>query len=175
MLTPHPQIVEYNEAVQNPATAFRDPELRQGQVKVNALGLPVALSGGFALTYMMATPGRRLAVRCFHREIPRVQHKYAAIARAVGALKSPYFVGFDYLADGISIRGGWYPVVKMDWAEGDPLGVWLDRHAGDRRALERLRGQFAALAAFLEKHDIAHGDIQNGNVIISPQGLKLVD
>ena len=55
MLTPYPQIVEYNEAVQHPATAFRDPELRQGQVKVNALGLPVALSGGFALTYMMAT------------------------------------------------------------------------------------------------------------------------
>ena len=140
MLTPYPQIVEYNEAVQHPATAFRDPELRRGQVKVNALGLPVALSGGFALTYMMATGKRRLAVRCFHREVPRAQHRYAAVARAVTALKSPYFVGFDYLDDGIAIRGGWYPIVKMDWAEGEPLGVWLDRHAGDRRALERLRG-----------------------------------
>jgi predicted Ser/Thr protein kinase len=175
VLTPYPQIVEYNEAVQHPSTAFRDPELRQGQVKVNALGLPVALSGGFALTYMMATPGRPVAVRCFHREIPRAQHKYAAISRAVGALKSPYFVGFDYLADGIAIRGGWYPVVKMDWAEGDPLGIWLDRYAGDRRALGRLRSDFAALAGFLETHGIAHGDIQNGNVIISPNGLALVD
>ena len=174
MLTPYPQIIEYNEAVQNPGTAFRDPELRQGQVKVNALGLPVALSGGFALTYMMATPRRRLAVRCFHREIPRAQHKYAAIARAVSALKSPYFVGFDYLADGIAIRGGWYPVVKMDWVEGDPLGIWLDHNVGDRRALGRLRAEFVGLAAFLEKHGIAHGDIQNGNVIIAPKGLKLV-
>ena len=42
MLTPYPQIVEYNEAVQHPATAFRDPELRQGKVRVNALGLPAA-------------------------------------------------------------------------------------------------------------------------------------
>jgi hypothetical protein len=175
VLTPYPQIVEYNEAVQNPATAFRDPELRQGQVKLNALGLPVALSGGFALTYMMATQRRRLAVRCFHREIPKAQHKYAAIARTVGALKSPYFVHFDYLADGIAIRGGWYPVVRMDWAEGDPLGIWLDRNAGDRRALEKLRAEFASLAAFLEKHGIAHGDIQNGNVIISRKGLQLVD
>ena len=158
MLTPYPQIIEYNEAVQHPATAFQDPELRQGQVKVNALGLPVALSGGFALTYMLATRKRRLAVRCFHREIPRAQQKYAAIARAVGALKSPYFVGFDYLADGIVIRGGRYPVVKMDWAEGDPLGIWLDRNAADRRALEWLRGEFTALAAFLEKQGIAHGD-----------------
>ena len=38
-----------------------------------------------------------------------------------------------------------------------------------------MRGEFAALAAFLEQHGIAHGDIQNGNVIISPKGLKLVD
>ena len=175
MLTPYPQIVEYNEAVQHPATAFRDPELRRGKVKVNALGLPIALSGGFALTYMMATPRRRLAVRCFHRDIPRAQHKYAAIARAVGALKSSYFVGFEYLPDGIAIRGGFYPVLKMDWVEGDPLGIWLDRNSGNPRALAKLRGAFAALAGFLEQHGIAHGDIQNGNVIISPTGLKLVD
>jgi hypothetical protein len=175
MLTPYPQIVEYNEAVQNAATAFRDPELRQGRVKVNALGLPVALSGGFALTYMMATPRRTLAVRCFHREIPAAQQKYAALAVAVKTLNSPYFVGFDYLADGIRIRGGWYPIVRMDWAEGDPLGIWLDRNSGNRQALEKLRDEFAALAVFLEVHQIAHGDIQNGNVIVSQAGLKLVD
>jgi hypothetical protein len=175
VLTPYPQIVEYNEAVQNPATTFRDPELQRGRVKVNALGLPVALSGGFALTYMMATPRRNLAVRCFHREIPAAQQKYAALTTALTALRSAYFVGFDYLPDGIRIRGGWYPVVRMDWAEGDPLGMWLDRNSGNRKALEGLREQFAALAVFLERHEIAHGDIQNGNVIVSPTGLRLVD
>lgn len=175
MLTPYPQIVEYNEAVQHPATAFRDPELRQGRVEVNRLGLPVALSGGFALTYVMTTPRRKLAVRCFHRAIPAAEHKYKAIARAVSRLRSPHFVGFEFLPDGIGIRGGHYPVVKMDWAEGDPLGIWLDRNAGDRRALEKLREEFAVLAAFLERHGIAHGDIQNGNVIVSASGLKLVD
>src|SRR5437870_7716277 len=102
---PYPEIVEYNEAVQHPATAFCDPELRQGHVKLNALGLPVVLSGGFALTYMMAAPRRRLAVRCFHREVPAVQQKYAAIARVMQPLNSRYFVGFDYLADGIRIDG----------------------------------------------------------------------
>ena len=63
----------------------------------------------------------------------------------------------------------------MDWAEGDPLGMWLDRNSGNRKALEGLREQFAALAVFLERHEIAHGDIQNGNVIVSPTGLRLVD
>jgi hypothetical protein len=175
VLTPYPQIVEYHEAVQHPATAFRDPELRQGRVETNALGLPVALSGGFALTYPMTTPRRNVALRCFHRDITAGEHKYAAIARALKALNSAYFVRFQYLADGIRIRGGFYPILKMDWAEGDPLGMWLDRHADDRHAVARLRGAFVALAASLEASGVAHGDIQNGNVIVARGGLKLVD
>jgi hypothetical protein len=175
MLTPYPQIVEYNEAVQHPASAFRDPELRRGTIKLNALGLPVALSGAFALTYAMTTGRRALAVRCFHRQIPALEHKYAAIARVVKALHSPYFVDFDYLPDGIRIRGGYYPVVKMEWAEGEPFGVWLDRNCRDPRALAGMREAFARLAAHLEKHGIAHGDIQNGNVIVSRAGLRVVD
>src|SRR5215469_12457147 len=65
-VTPYPQIVEYNEVIQHPATAFVDPELQQGRVKENTLGLPIVLSGGFALTYTITTPQRQLAVRCFH-------------------------------------------------------------------------------------------------------------
>src|SRR5438477_1947198 len=131
----YPESVEYNEAVQNPAHAFRDPELRRGHIEVNKLGLPVALSGGFALTYMMRSGRRKLAVRCFLREIPAVQQKYAAIAGAFRALKSRYFVEFEYLADGIVLHGARHPVIKMDWAEGDTLGVWLERNHGKRRAL----------------------------------------
>ncbi len=171
----YPEIVEYNEAVQNPAHVFRDPELRRGRIEVNNLGLPVVLSGGFALTYMMRDGNRKLAVRCFLREIPAVQQKYTAIARAVRALNSGYFVDFEYLDDCIVLGGGSYPVVKMDWAEGETLGIWLDLHHDDRRQLPRLREAFAALAAYLEQHGIAHGDIQNGNVIVAPDGLKLVD
>jgi hypothetical protein len=171
----YPEIVEYHEAVQNPASAFRDPELRQGRIEVNALGLPVALSGGFALTYMMRAARRKLAVRCFLRDIPSVQQKYAAIGKALRGLKSRYFVDFEYLDGGVVLHGVSYPVVKMDWAEGETLGVWLERNVGSRRALRRGREAFTALAAWLERRGIGHGDIQTGNVIVSPAGLQLVD
>ena len=36
---------------------------------------------------------------------------------------SPYFVKFDFQAQGIHIRGRRFPVVKMDWVEGETLGV----------------------------------------------------
>jgi len=171
----YPQIVEYNEVIQHPATAFLDPELQKGRVKENALGLPVVLSGGFALTYMIRTPQRQVAVRCFHRQIPAVDQKYAAISQKMEALRSKYFVGFNYLKQGIKVQKGVYPIVKMAWVEGDPLGIWLDKNSGDSASVEKARREFTALAGFLQQQGIAHGDIQNGNVMISPTGITLID
>jgi hypothetical protein len=76
-------MVEYNEAVQHPAQAFVDPELRRGSVSENNLGLPLVLSGGFVITYTINTPQKKWAVRCFHREIPAIQQKYSAISKKV--------------------------------------------------------------------------------------------
>jgi hypothetical protein len=171
----YPQIIDYNEAVQHPETVFIDPELRQARIKENALGLPMVLSGGFALTYMLLGISRRIAVRCFHRQIPAVEQKYAAISRSLRGLNSPYFVDFEFLGQGIRVRRQVYPVVKMDWAEGDILGLWLDRNHANAAELLRVRGEFAALAQFLEEQGISHGDIQNGNLVVSPRGIKLVD
>jgi hypothetical protein len=174
-MEPYPQIVDYNEAVQHPETAFLDPELQQAQIKENALGLPMVLSGGFALTYMLVGPHRKIAVRCFHRHIPAVEQKYSAISQSFRRLGSPYFVGFEFLGQGVRVRRQVFPVVKMDWADGDILGLWLERNHADPAALSRARREFAALAQYLEDQGISHGDIQNGNLIVSPQGIKLVD
>jgi hypothetical protein len=37
---PWPLSQDYNEAIQNPAQCFADPELRQGEAETNTLGLP---------------------------------------------------------------------------------------------------------------------------------------
>jgi hypothetical protein len=63
----------------------------------------------------------------------------------------------------------------MDWVEGDTLGIWLDKHYNDPRALQKARGDFAAIARFLEQKGIAHGDIQNGNVMVANGEIKLID
>lgn len=172
---PYPQIVELIEAIQHPETAFLDPELKQGRVRENNLGLPLALSGGFALTYMLSTPRRRMAVRCFHREVPSAEKRYAVIAQKVKALHSGYFVDFDYQARGIKVRSEIFPIVKMDWVDGDTLGVFLDKSATNASQVRTLRSEFQALANYLEREGIAHGDIQNGNVIVANNRLKLID
>lgn len=173
---PYPQIVDYNEAVQNPRTAFRDPELQSGQIKENNLGLPLALSGGFALTYtLMSSSGKKLAIRCFHRQTPSAEARYAAITKCLKAAPNGYFVDFAFQPQGIHVKQNLYPIVRMDWVEGDTLGEFIERYARDASAINRLRENFRQLSAYLEKAGIAHGDIQNGNVMASTGKLRLID
>jgi hypothetical protein len=171
----YPQIIEYNEAVQDPPNSFLDPELKVGKVAETPLGLPLALSGGFALTYIVSSALRKFAVRCFHRAVPEAQNRYAAISAKLRGLASPYFVNFDFQSQGIRVRGKPYPIVKMDWAEGDTLGIHLDRTALNASAIATLRRAFSDLAAFLERNGIAHGDIQNENVVVANGVLRLID
>src|SRR6266576_3990839 len=171
----YPQITEYHEAVQHPAQAFIDPDLKQGAVAENNLGLPLVMSGGFALTYAVTTPRRKCAVRCFHREIPAIQQKYDAISKKLRSLTNGCFVYFDFQQSGINVRQQTFPIVRMDWVEGDTLGVWLDKHFDDPRALAKARGDFAAIARLLEREGIAHGDLQNGNVMVTNGDIKLID
>jgi hypothetical protein len=172
---PYPQITDYQEAVQHPQVAFVDPELKQGTVAENNLGLPLVMSGGFALTYAVTTARRKCAVRCFHREIPAIQQKYDAIAKKLRAVPNGYFVGFDFQQSGIRVRQATFPIVRMDWVEGDTMGIWLDRHIDDPRGLEKARMEFLSIARFLAQKGIAHGDIQNGNVMVENGSVKLID
>src|SRR5215471_780656 len=171
----YPQITEYHEAVQHPLQAFIDPELKQGTVAENNLGLPLVMSGGFALTYAVTTPSKKCAVRCFHREIPSIQQKYDSISKKLRSLTNGFFVDFDFQQSGISVRQQVFPIVRMDWVGGDTLGVWLNKHFDDPRALEKACTDFASIARLLERDGIAHGDIQNGNVMVTNGHIKLID
>lgn len=171
----YPQIIDYNDALQTPSQVFADDVLKQGRVETSNLGLPLARSGGFALTYRLDTAAGRFAVRCFHREVLEIEQRYAAISSALSTLKSPYFVGFEFQRAGILIRGSRYPIVKMDWVTGNTLGMLLDRQANQRDTLANLRSQFRTLAKFLDDAGLAHGDLQNENIIIDGGKLRLID
>jgi hypothetical protein len=90
-------------------------------------------------------------------------------------LGNGFFVTFDFQKPGIKIRQDAFPIVRMDWVEGDPLGVWLEKHFDNPPALQKARAEFFKIASFLEREGIAHGDIQNGNVMMSQGGIKLID
>ncbi|MEX3930382.1 serine/threonine protein kinase [Paraburkholderia phymatum] len=173
----YPSLEQYNNAFNDHSIWLTDPELKAGSVATTGMGLPLAISGGFALTYTVTAGSRKYAVRCFHRESKALERRYTAISQRLSALRSPYFLDFKFQSKGIRIDGGQYPIVKMAWAKGETLGEFLEDNHGSPQALAALASSLVALSAFLEKERIAHGDIQTGNLMVSGggAGIQLID
>ncbi len=171
-----PPASDYQDAIQNPATCFHDPELKTGRVAVNKLGLPRVASGNFASVYEMLNGTHRWAVRCFLRQGEDQQNRYALLSLYLSRLAVPGLVEFSYLQEGIRARGKWFPVVKMEWVEGETLTTYVQKNLFKPDRLRNLALQWRGLIARLRQHKIAHADLQHGNVLVSPQEqLRLVD
>jgi hypothetical protein len=174
---------DYNEAVQNPASAFADPELRQSEAVVNALGLPLPRSGNFADVYEMRSTAstRKWAVKCFTREVRGLRERYREISAYLRQVNLPFMVDFHYLDQGVRIRGQWFPALKMDWVEGFTLNEFVKTRLHKPHTLEVLARIWVRLARRLREANLTHCDLQHGNVLLVPGskanslGVKLID
>ncbi len=174
---PFPSIEEYTDTLRLPlGKVLSDPLLAYGEIVQGSTGQPVVSSGNFALTYQVTSGGRRYALRCFHRESDALLLRYKAIVKKLRSIRSPHFVYFDFQSLGIRTESGSYPIVRMDWADGDTLARFVATHRNDPEVLQQLRTSLRALAAHLLEHGIAHGDVQPGNVIVrNAHALRLID
>ena len=173
----YPSLEQYNNAFQAHQKLLEDRELQRGTVAKTGMGTPLAISGGFALTYTIKTGPKKYAVRCFHRESKALERRYQAIARRLARLRSPYFLDFQFQPKGIRVEGTAYPIVKMAWAQGVTLGEFLENNHGQKGALANLPGSLLTLSKFLETERVAHGDIQTGNMMVSGMSgaIQLID
>ncbi|OAI41688.1 hypothetical protein AYO40_02525 [Planctomycetaceae bacterium SCGC AG-212-D15] len=178
---PWPLSQDYNEAIQNPASSFADPELRQGEAATNALGIPMPRSGNFADVYEVTTPRGKWAVKCFTRQIPGLRERYREISAYLKQTPLPFMVDFTYLEQGIRVRGDWYPVLKMQWVEGFTLNQFVKDNVEKPTILDIIGQIWVKLAARLREAKMAHCDLQHGNVLLVPGSkagslaVKLVD
>jgi hypothetical protein len=167
---------DYQEAIQNPSRCFSDPALKAGAPALNALGLPLPVTGGFCSVYQVSSGKSRWAVRCFLHNIRDLRDRYAKISGFLRWRKLKQMVGFDYVPEGIRVRGSWHPVLKMEWVDGDTLNAWVGKHVEDAKALRRLDERWAELMEALERAQIGHCDLQHGNVLVDGSGhLRLID
>lgn len=174
-----PQSAEYDEAIQNSRSAFIDAELRNatndGPVFMGVPGGPVA-SGNFAIVYRFRTGTRRIAIKCFTREKTDQQTRYELIHEHLAAQKLPWTIDFNFIKEGIRVKGKTYPIVKMEWIENaKTLLSHINDAVSARQPLDSVCDQFYRMTADLRKHSIAHGDLQHANLIISDGKLLLID
>ncbi len=172
---PWPTPQDYNEAIQNPATCFADEGLRRGEVESNALGLPRSITGAFASVYRVTENNRSWAVRCFLKFRPDQQERYEKVSQYVMFDELEYTVHFEYLSKGIRVRGEWFPMLKMEWVEGETLDQYLESNVRNRSQVKSLLGKFDQMMAELRAAGIAHGDLQHGNIMVVNGDLRLVD
>src|SRR5213594_2600222 len=176
-----PDLTEYHEAVQHPPKAFADPGLKAVTLELDRFGMPKPATGGNAVVYKANEPGGLLtfkktwAIRCFLRPISDHAERYDAISKHLRKVRLPYDVNFQFLKQGIHIRSNWFPIVKMQWAKGDLLHSHIEKHLRYPASLAALRAKWAILVRHLEAAQVAHGDLQQGNILVRGGSIQLVD
>src|SRR2546427_5488578 len=170
-----PSGTDYAQSVMKPTIAFRDNELKATKPELDPLGLPKPRSGSFAVAFKMQST-RDYAVKCFTKEAHDRQERYAAISDFLQKANLKYTVGFVYLPGGVLATGKWWPLLKMDWVQGDTLGSYVQKNVNNPQALLSLAGRWVEMTQALAASGMAHGDLQHGNVMVMPDGqLKLID
>jgi hypothetical protein len=160
--------------------AFRDPVLKASTVEMDAQQMPRVRSGAFAVVYKITLPdGRSQAVRLFLKDGDDRRERYALIHEHLARSPLPCLVTFTYADDAFRAADGKrYPMMTMDWVEGETLFDWLHDRAtrGDARAIANVAAKWRELIGSLRRANIAHGDLQHANVMVTNAGeLKLVD
>ena len=176
-----PDLTEYHEAVQHPQKAFSDPGLKAVTLELDRFGMPKPATGANAVVYKGTQPGGFLsfgktwAIRCFLRPISDHAERYEAISKHLHRVRLPYDVNFRFLKQGIQIRSNWFPIVKMQWAKGDLLHSYVEKYLGYPYLLADLRRKWVTLVRHLEAAQVAHGDLQHGNILVRGGSIHLVD
>ena len=171
-----PPPTDFSDAVQNPQHCFEAQDLAQGATAVNNKGIPMSWSGNFACVFKVETPGGDVAVRCFTKQVNDQQDRYGHLSAFLKIVKPDFLVGFEYVERGIKVKGEWYPIVRMDWVEGDPLDRFVKDHIGTPDIFMELADRWLEVNHTLRILGIAHNDLQHGNVMVQEQGaLRLVD
>jgi serine/threonine protein kinase len=175
-----PGIAEFSSAIQSPQRCFADPELSSGELAVydrgGRAGMPIVSAGNFAAVYRVSNQNRRFAVRCFTRAVNDQHQRYGELDTFLRATLPPAFVEFEYVDRGIMVAGDWYPIVKMEWVDGEPMNKFVQNNLNTPNSLQVLAARWRGLVSALRSLNIAHNDLQHGNVMVQQdRSLRLVD
>lgn len=170
-----PTPADFQEAIQAPHLVFTDPDLKAARPELGPLGLPRPRAGGFAVVFRMQSGRQSWAVKCFTREFEDQQRRYSAVAKALGAASLGFIANFQFLPHGMLVRGRTYPILKMEWFDGEDFKAYIQRHLRDAAALDKLASQFLDMTLALRNAAIAHGDLQDRNILVVRDCIRLID
>ena len=145
-------------------------------------GEPYRSSGAFAVVFKMKDEqtGKCYALKCFTEEQDGRAEAYRQIAEELEFVNSPYITYVKYLEKELFVDSNCeddeFPVLLMDWIEGETMETYIADHYMDNYAMSMLCYRFCKMAAWLRSQPFAHGDIKPDNIMVRSDGtLTLVD
>ena len=145
-------------------------------------GEPYRSSGAFAVVFKMKDEqtGKCYALKCFTEEQEGRAEAYRKIAEELEFVDSPYITSVKYLEKELFVDSNCedeeFPVLLMDWIEGETMETYIAANYTDTHAMSMLCYRFCKMAAWLRSQSFAHGDIKPDNIMVRPDGtLTLVD
>lgn len=193
----YPLLSEYIEAIRSAEDNFAT--LTNLAPVLDDSGDPIMSSGNFAVVFKMKDKltGKLYAVKCFLKEQEGREDDYTLISEELSKVNSSYFISAKYLRNELFVDTAQseksdFPVLLMDWVEGQTLSSFLASLYNRIRisdefwteeeryvALYELRClpiNFLRMASWLIKQPFAHGDLKPDNIIIKSDGtFVLVD
>ena len=121
----------------------------------------------------------KIALRFWTANVEDAQKRYQIIDTYLKKKKLPYFVGFNFHVDELRWNNEKYPFISMEWVEGYTLGKYIEKNINKSSKILQVADSFLDMVKELHQHDIAHGDLQDGNILVIENGndivLKLID
>lgn len=173
----YPSRTDIVTAMRNPQVSLIASELIGGTIIQNGSRV-IQYPGGYTTVFPFNTnKGEKVAVRCWIADIGDAKRRSQEISTYLVNLNSPYFCDFKYLEDALLINGKTYPIVLMDWVEGKTLKDFInDNIHSNPSSISKVRENFKEMVAYFHQQNIAHGDLQHGNILVNPDcSLTIID
>jgi serine/threonine protein kinase len=173
----YPSRTDIVTAMRNPQVSFKASELIGGTI-IQKGSRVIQYSGGYTTVFPFNTSeGEKVAVRCWIADIGDAKRRSQEISTYLANLNNPYFCNFQYLEEALLINGNIYPIVLMDWVEGKTLKDFInDNIHSNPSSISKVRENFKEMVAYFHQQNIAHGDLQHGNILVNPDSsLTIID
>jgi len=142
--------------------------------KIGFNGQPVKWGGGYSLVFQFVKNEQKWAFRVWHTEIEDIRERYKRISTTLAKFGLPYFDLFTYVENGLIVNGQWIDTYRMRWIDGQTLNEFINLNINNPKKLLEVAEKFKEMVWTFHKNNIAHGDLQHGNIMVKDDGSLMV-